>query len=69
MADKKGTAVLALALGGKPKGKPMSEEPDGDEEYDSEAEALAGEDLAAALKSGDGAEIMAALKAAMDFCK
>lgn len=74
---KRGVADLVIALGaGKSsKGKrPMDDEPESAREHEEESyeaddeQAMAGEDLAAALKSGDGAQIAEAFRALMDLC-
>jgi hypothetical protein len=77
---KRGVADLVLAIGtGKSsKKRPLGardDEPESvrdheDEGYESDAEqAMAGEELADALKSGDGARIAEAFRTMMDLCQ
>ena len=66
--EKKGTAAAILALMPSKKGE-SKEEPEADEaDGNDEAKAAAGEELAAAIKSGDGAAIAAAFESLMDCC-
>lgn len=76
----RGIAELVIGLGrGKPSPKdpkgPMGEdEPESKREHEEEGyeadeeQTFAGEDLAAAIQSGDGAKIAEAFKALMDLC-
>lgn len=76
--QKRSLADLVIAVGhGKPsKGrKPMGDESESDREHEGEEgyepdedAIIAGEDFAAAVKSGDGAQVAEAFRALMDLC-
>lgn len=68
----KGDALAILIGKGKPPMKgdmPMEDEPEEESGEVSEDLAMAGEDLASALKSGDGAQVARAFKAMKDLCE
>lgn len=71
MADDKKGFVMAVVdrLGkGKPKGEESSEGDPAEMDDDEAGGVAAGEELAAAIKSGDGKEIYEAFKALKDLC-